>query len=49
MPLAHAGNWVVDTIFVAPVLIVVLWVSIKTLIERRREAAEDSAPREGPS
>ncbi len=44
MPLAHAGHWLVETLYVAPVVVIVLWISAKTVIDRRREAREGPAP-----
>jgi uncharacterized membrane protein len=46
MVLAHAGDWLVDSIFVAPVVVAVVWVSIKSIVERRREAAEADTSKE---
>ncbi len=37
MPLAHAGHWLVETLYIAPVVAIVVYISIKTLIDRRRE------------
>ena len=38
-PLAHAGHWLVELMYVLPVLIIVVWISIKAIIDRRREGA----------
>ncbi len=35
--IAHAGHWLVEAMYVLPVVIVVVWVSIRTLVDRRRE------------
>ena len=43
MLLAHAGHWIVETLYVAPVVVIVLWISAKTVIDRRREQREGSA------
>ena len=44
MPLAHAGHWLIQTLYVAPVVVIVLWISAKTVIDRRREEREGPAP-----
>ena len=36
MTLAHAGHWLADLLFVAPALLVVGWISVRALRERRR-------------
>ena len=41
--LAHAGHWVIETLYVAPVAVIVLWISAKTVIDRRRERREGAA------
>jgi len=43
-PIAHVGHWLADTLYVAPVIIVVGWISVKAIIERRREAKEPPPP-----
>ncbi len=40
MPLAHSGHWLVETLYVVPVVAVVMWISIKSLLDRRRARAE---------
>jgi hypothetical protein len=37
-PLAHAGHWTGSIIYLAPVLIVVVWLQISTRREKRRES-----------
>ena len=44
MPLAHAGHWLIETLYVAPVVVIVLSISAKTVIDRRREEREGRAP-----
>ena len=34
---AHAGHWLADLLFVAPVFLIVGWVLIANLRDRRRE------------
>ena len=33
MPVAHAGHWIAETLYVLPVLVVVTWISVKSLLE----------------
>jgi hypothetical protein len=40
MPLAHAGHWLAETLYVLPVVVVVTWISIKSILDRRRARAE---------
>lgn len=47
MILAHAGDWLVDFIYVVPVLIVSLWISIKSLVDRRRDRADEDTFEKG--
>ena len=34
--IAHAGHWLVEFMYVVPVLVIVVWISIKAIIDRRR-------------
>lgn len=34
--LAHAGHWLVELMYVLPVLAIVVWISIRAIIDRRR-------------
>jgi hypothetical protein len=44
-PLAHAGHWLAEMLYVLPVLVVVTWISIRAIIDRRRaRAAERHEP-----
>ena len=36
---AHAGHWLVEVMYVLPVLVLVVWISIRAIIDRRREGA----------
>ncbi len=38
IPLAHAGHWLIEALYVLPVVVVVLWISVKSVLDRRREA-----------
>ena len=33
---AHAGPWLAELLYVMPVLVIVVWISIKALLDRRR-------------
>ena len=37
---AHAGHWLVETLYVMPVVVIVVWISVKALLDRRRERRE---------
>jgi hypothetical protein len=43
MPLAHAGHWLAETLYVLPVVVVVTWISIKSILDRRRARRGDPA------
>ena len=32
---AHVGHWIADVLYVLPVLLVVGWISIRALLDRR--------------
>lgn len=40
--LAHAGDWRVNLIYVAPVVIVVGWLAVQRLLDRRRARRKGS-------
>ena len=50
IPLAHAGHWLAETLYVMPVVVVVTWISIKALLDRYDELnmklGEDLSPEE---
>jgi hypothetical protein len=46
MPLAHAGHWLAQLLYILPVVVVVGYISVKTLLDRRRLRAER---RHGPA
>lgn len=33
---AHAGHWLAELMYVAPVLAVVIWIGVRALLDRRR-------------
>ena len=39
LPVAHAGDLLVDLIYIAPVLLVVAWIGLNSIRDRRRERA----------
>ncbi len=47
-PLAHiaSGHWYEALLYVAPVVVIVGWISVKALLDRRRErrGARDAPP-----
>ena len=40
MPIAHSGHWLVNLIYMGPVIAIVTWISINSILERRRERRE---------
>jgi flagellar biosynthesis/type III secretory pathway M-ring protein FliF/YscJ len=40
---AHVGHWLAELMYVAPVLAVVAWISIRSLLDRRQERREAAA------
>ena len=47
--LAHAGHWLVELMYVLPVLAIVVWISIRAIIDRRRDEAEGEQPPRPPA
>ena len=46
--LAHVGHWAIQLLYVLPVLLVVGWISVRALLDRRAQAAErDEEPPAG--
>jgi hypothetical protein len=42
---AHVGHWAADLLYVMPVLVIVVWISIRAIIDRRSARAdEDRSP-----
>ena len=35
-PLAHAGHWLAELLYVLPVVVVVGWIAVRALLDRRR-------------
>jgi hypothetical protein len=48
VPPAHVGHWLAELMYVAPVVIIVGWLSVRALMDRRRERAEERE-QPGPS
>ena len=44
LTLAHVGHWLADLLYVAPVLVLVGWIAIRAIIDRRRGDDEPPAP-----
>ena len=44
--LAHTGHWLAELLYVAPVIVIVTWISVKAIIDRRRppEPGEGDQP-----
>jgi uncharacterized membrane protein len=40
VPIAHAGHWLVNVLYVVPLLVVIAMLAISSLRDRRAEAAE---------
>jgi len=40
VPFAHAGHWLVETLYLLPVFVVVGWKSVRALVDRRRAKRE---------
>lgn len=37
-PLAHAGHWLAQLLYVAPVIVVVGWIAARAVLDRRRRS-----------
>ncbi len=44
LPLAHPGHWLAEAAYVLPVIVIVVWISVKALLDRRAEARAPEAP-----
>jgi len=42
VPPAHAGHWLAEVAYVAPVLIIVGWISVRAILDRRRADREET-------
>ena len=47
--LAHAGHWLVNLLYVMPVLIVVGYIGVRALLDRRAANAETREPAPPPA
>lgn len=47
-PLAHAGHWLIEVLYILPVVVIVVWISVRTVLDRRREARGDLTPVRAP-
>jgi hypothetical protein len=43
VPIAHAGHWLVNLLYLVPLLVVVAMLAISSVRDRRAEAAEAAA------
>jgi hypothetical protein len=41
---AHAGHWLAELMYVVPVLAIVVWISVRAILDRRRGDSEPPAP-----
>ena len=47
--LAHVGHWLADLAYVLPVVVIVVWISVKALLDRRRGVSDaPAAPGRSP-
>ncbi|MEJ7824307.1 MAG: hypothetical protein WKF48_02700 [Solirubrobacteraceae bacterium] len=44
-PLAHAGHWIVNLLYLAPVVLIVTMLAVSSHRDKRAEAAEKAAAR----
>ncbi len=44
LPLAHAGHWLAEAAYVLPVVVIVVWISIRALLDRRAESRAAAEP-----
>ena len=50
LPLAHAGHWLVNVLYLVPLVIVVAMLAVSSIRDRRAEAAEAAgAPAPDPA
>ena len=47
LPLAHAGHWLADLLYVLPVLVVVGWIAVRALMDRRSGGGGGRADADG--
>ena len=47
MTLAHVGHWALDLLYVLPVLVVVGFISVRAILDRRAAADEETRPPAG--
>ncbi len=43
VPLAHPGHWLAELMYVAPVIAIVGWIGVRSILDRRAEAREAAA------
>jgi hypothetical protein len=47
LTLAHVGHWLAELMYVMPVLAIVVWISIKAILDRRAERHDHHQPDAG--
>jgi hypothetical protein len=40
LPLAHVGHWLANVMYVAPVVLIVAWLAVQAMRDRRAERRE---------
>ncbi len=48
IPIAHAGHWVVNLLYLAPVVLIVAMLAVSAHRDKRAEAAERAADGQAP-
>jgi hypothetical protein len=48
VPIAHAGHWIVNILYIVPLVVVVAMLGISSVRDRRAEAADASGPAPDP-
>jgi hypothetical protein len=46
--LAHPSHWLAEAAYIVPVIVIVVWISIKALLDRRAEARAPEEPDHEP-
>ena len=47
-PLAHAGHWIADLLYVLPLAIALGFLALQSVRDKRREEAEAATPADSP-
>jgi hypothetical protein len=46
---AHAGHWLAELMYVAPVVAIVGWIGVRSILDRRAEAREGGSDQDSRS